>query len=114
VVLTALRLRTLHRTQDIGSAPEGGVNVCQRPIVNEVVGPLTTEFVRNFGREGATPYQRGFRPLGRVQPDEFLNDNVFRHLRPPQLRSAGATGLVVRTCLLVKKASRNGCRKILL
>ena len=35
------------------------MNVCQRPIVNEVLGPLVTEFVRNFGREGATSYQRG-------------------------------------------------------
>src|SRR5215813_13705340 len=40
------------------SALKGGVNVCQRQLVNEVRGPLVTEFVRNFGREDATPYQR--------------------------------------------------------
>src|SRR5215470_19179134 len=57
--LTALRLRALHRAEDISSALKGGVNVCQRQLVNEVFGPLGTEFVRNFGREGATPIQRG-------------------------------------------------------
>src|SRR5262249_49475291 len=57
--LTAPRLRALHRAEDIGSALKGGVNVCQRQLVNEVLGPLVTQFVRNFGREHATPYQRG-------------------------------------------------------
>ena len=31
------------------------MNVCQRQLVKEVLGPLVTEFVPNFGREGATP-----------------------------------------------------------
>jgi hypothetical protein len=57
VALTAPRLRTLHRAEDIGSALKGGVNVCQRQL-NEVRGFLVTEFVRNFRREDATPYQR--------------------------------------------------------
>jgi hypothetical protein len=35
------------------------VNACERQLVNEVLGPLVTEFVPNFGREGATPIQRG-------------------------------------------------------
>src|SRR5215470_10402773 len=48
--LTAPRLRTLHRAEDIGSALKGGVNVCQRQLVNELLGLLLTEFVRNFGR----------------------------------------------------------------
>src|SRR5499427_1156810 len=67
--LTALRLHTLHRAEDIGSALKGGVNVCQRQLVNEVLGPLVTEVVRNFGREDATPYQRSSNAslLGRVQ-----------------------------------------------
>jgi hypothetical protein len=47
---TAAR-RALHRAEDIGSALKGGVNFCQRQLVNEVLGPLVTEFVRNFGRE---------------------------------------------------------------
>src|SRR5262249_10911009 len=51
--------RVLHRAEDIGSALKGGVNVCQRQLVKEVLGPLVTEFVPNFGREGATPIQRG-------------------------------------------------------
>ena len=38
--LTARRPRALHRTEDIGSALKGGVNVCQRHLVNEVLGPL--------------------------------------------------------------------------
>jgi hypothetical protein len=45
--------------EDIGSALKGGVNVCQRQLVKEVLGPLVTEFVPNFGCEGATPIQRG-------------------------------------------------------
>jgi hypothetical protein len=60
LLLTVPRLRTPHRAEDIGSALKGGVNVCQRQLVNEVLGPLVTEFVRNFGREGATPIQRVF------------------------------------------------------
>ena len=65
---TALRLRARHRRRrcvivrpstfrfkDPGSVLKGGVNVCQRQLVNEVLGPLVTEFVPNFGREGATP-----------------------------------------------------------
>ena len=67
--LTAPRLRTPHRAEDIGSALKGGVNVCHRQRVNEVLGPLITEFVCNFGREGATPIQRGGNTslLGRAQ-----------------------------------------------
>ena len=57
--LTARRPRALHRTEDIGSVLKGGVNVCQQQLVNEVLGPLVTEFVRDFGREGATPIQLG-------------------------------------------------------
>ena len=45
--------------EDPGSVLKGGVKVFKRPLVNEVVGLLLTEFVRNFGREGATPIQRG-------------------------------------------------------
>jgi hypothetical protein len=29
---------------------KGGVNVCQQQLVNEVLEPLVTEFVPNFGR----------------------------------------------------------------
>src|SRR5258707_14016498 len=50
------------------SALKGVVNFCQRRLVNEVLGPLITELVPNFGREGATPIQRGSSAglLGRV------------------------------------------------
>ena len=68
LLATAPRLRALHRAEDIGSALKRGANVCQRQLVNEVLGPLVTEFVRNFGRENATPSQRDSNVslLGRV------------------------------------------------
>jgi len=81
MALMALRLRTLHRrnrcfldrlsaflSDDIGSSLKGGVEVCERQHVNEVLGPLVTEFARDLGREAATPIQRGFNGslLGRV------------------------------------------------
>jgi hypothetical protein len=55
-----LRLRTIHRAENIASALKRGVNVCQRQFVNEVIGPLVTEFIRNFGGEDATPIQHAF------------------------------------------------------
>jgi hypothetical protein len=73
------RLRALHRAEDIGSALKRGVNVCQRHLVNEVLGPLVTEFVRNFGREGATPIQHGPNAslLGRVQAVKLIRHNAL-------------------------------------
>ena len=70
----ALRLRTIHRAENIGSVFKAGVNVYQRQRVNEVLGPLVAEFVRNFGREDATPIQRGSNAsrLGRVQAVKFI------------------------------------------
>src|SRR5262249_56648814 len=75
MTLTAPRLRVLHRAEHIGGALKEGVNVCQRQLVNEVLRPLVTEFVRNFGREDATPYQRGFDAslLGRVQAIKLIS-----------------------------------------
>jgi hypothetical protein len=68
VALTVPRLRTLHRAEDIGNVLKGGVKVCAQQLVNELLGPLVTEFVRNFSREDATPYQRGSNGglLGRI------------------------------------------------
>jgi len=60
VALRLLHLRTIHRAENIGSALKRGVNVCQRQFVNEVLGPLVTEFIRNFGGEDATPIQHAF------------------------------------------------------
>src|SRR5262249_54344800 len=89
--LTAPRLRALQRAEDIGSALKGGVNVCQRQLVNEVLGPLVTQFVRNFGREDATTYQRGPNAslLGRVQAVKIIRHTTCRHLqsRPHRRRS---------------------------
>jgi hypothetical protein len=84
VPLTTPRLRALHRAKDIGSALKGGVNVCQRQLVDEVLGPLGTEFIRNLGREGATPNQRGSNAslLGRVQAVELIRHNALRFSEP--------------------------------
>jgi hypothetical protein len=82
VALMALRLPTLHRAENIGSALKEGVNVCQRHLVNEVLGPFATEFVPNFGREGATPIQRGSNASlpHRVQAIKLIRHNAPRHL----------------------------------
>ena len=64
------------------AALKRGVNVCQRQFVNEVLRPLVTEFVRNFGREGATPIQRGpdASLFGRVQAVKLIKHDALRHL----------------------------------
>src|SRR5262245_22320569 len=82
----APRLRALHRAEDIGSALKRGVNVCQRQPVNEVLGPLVTEFVRNFGREDATPIQ--------LDPNASLFGRVqaVKHIRHSAAHSAAGEG----------------------
>jgi len=59
---------TAFLSEDIGRVLKGGVKLCQLQLVNEMLGPLVTEFAHNLGREAATPIQRGFNasPLGRV------------------------------------------------
>jgi hypothetical protein len=79
----ALRLRTIHRAENIASALKRGVNVCQRQFVNEVLGPLVTEFIRNFGGEDATPIQHAFPTAafsitGRLV--KRIRHNALRHL----------------------------------
>src|SRR5215510_10310931 len=83
--------RSLHRAEDISSALKASVKVYKRQLVNEMLGPLVPEFVRNFGREGATRIQRGPNAslLGRVQAVKFI-----RHwCSPPSISilPAGAT-----------------------
>jgi hypothetical protein len=46
-----LRLRTICRAENIGNVLKRVVNVRQRRRVNEVLGPLVTEFICNVGRE---------------------------------------------------------------
>ena len=53
-------LRLRYRAENIGNVLKRVVNVCQREFVNEVLGPLVTEFVCNFGREDARPIQHAF------------------------------------------------------
>jgi hypothetical protein len=45
--------------KDRGSVLEGGVNVCKRLLVNEVLGLLLTEFFPDPTHKGATPIQCG-------------------------------------------------------
>jgi len=70
-------------SEDIGSVLKGSVNVCQRQLVNEMLGPLVTKFVRNFSREDATPYQRGSNGglLSRIQAVKFIRHNTSRIFR---------------------------------
>jgi len=77
----------LHPAEDIGSALKASVDVCQRQLVNEVFGPLVTKFVSNFGREDATPIQRGSNAslLGRVQGVKLIRHRALRHLRAAPL-----------------------------
>jgi hypothetical protein len=71
VALTAPRLRTLHRgsrfvldrlsafpSEDICTALKGGVKICQRQLVNEVLGLPVTECTLDSAYQGATPNQR--------------------------------------------------------
>jgi len=68
---------------------KGGVKVCQQELVNELLGPLVTEFVRNFSREDATPYQRGSNGglLGRIQAVKFIRHNTSRIFRAAHIES---------------------------
>src|SRR5262245_337630 len=88
LLATAPRLRALHRAEHTGRALKRGVKVCQRQLVNEVLGPLVTEFVRNFGREDATPIQLGPNAslFGRVQAVKLIRHSALpRRLEPPTL-----------------------------
>src|SRR5215471_2877351 len=61
-LLQALRCRCRRVNslfKDRGSVLEGGVKVCKRPLVNEVLGLLLTEFFPDPTHKGATPIQRG-------------------------------------------------------
>src|SRR5215472_5910885 len=57
------------------SISKRGVNVCQQQLVNELLGPLVTEFVRNFSRQDATPIQRN------SQAVKFIRHNTSRIFR---------------------------------
>src|SRR5262249_61417065 len=115
VPLTTPRLRALHRAKDIGSALKGGVNVCQRKLVNEVLGPLGTQFIRNLGREGATPNQRGSNAslLGRVQAVKLIRHNAHRLLRAvprPVGRLLSAPGSSVVPANSTCRVTGSSCR----
>jgi hypothetical protein len=75
---------------------------------------LVTEFVRNFGREDATSYQRGYNvsPLGRVEADERMKHSALRHLRAaPNPGQRGTTGLIsVHVCWLQKSQPKQECQ----
>ena len=62
-----------HRQRAQGSRESPPATTCQR-----MLGPLVTEFVRNFGREGATPIQRAFNAsfLARVQALKLIRHSA--------------------------------------
>src|SRR5262249_6824987 len=66
-------------SEDMGSAVKGSVNLCQRPLVNEVLGSLVTKFIRNFRREDATPYQRSSNAslFGRVHAVKLIRHGAL-------------------------------------
>src|SRR6516162_9004245 len=76
------RSSTRHRSDCGASAVAVSGKQNPRQLVNEVFGPLVTKFVRNFGREGATPIQRGSNAslLGRVQAVEPSRHSSLGHL----------------------------------
>src|SRR5262249_23024597 len=107
VALRLLHLRTIHRAENIGSALKRGVNVCQRQFINEVLGPLVTELIRNFSGEDATPIQHAFPtaafsiklgklvrhrrrpPLAKINPDHVAALSTKSNVEPGRpIRSA--------------------------
>jgi len=104
--LTVPRPRTFHRAEDIGNVLKGGVNVCQQQLVNELLGPLVTESVRNFSREDATPYQRGSNGglLGRIQAVKFIRHNTSRIFRAaPHCRGSPVARTRFKTLIYLKR-----------
>jgi len=67
--------------EDPGSALKGGVKVCKRPLVNEVLGLLLTEFFPDPTRKGATPIQT-YTAWTLKQPSR-LHVRLIRHSAPP-------------------------------
>jgi hypothetical protein len=81
-------------SEDIGSVLKGGVKVCQRQLVNEVLVSLVAEFALNLGREAATPIQGALNAsfLGCVQAFKLMRHNpgVVTGLRHPPARFSGS------------------------
>src|SRR5262249_51374260 len=90
VALRALRPRTLHRAENVSSALKRGVNICQRQFVNEVLGTLVAEVVRNLGGEDATPIQHAF-PTAAFWIITSRLVKLIRHSAPPE-----ASGVLVQ------------------
>jgi hypothetical protein len=87
VAVRALRPRTLHRAENVSSALKRGVNICQRQFVNEVLGTLVAEVVRNLGGEDATPIQHAF-PTAAFWIITSRLVKLIRHSAPPEASGA--------------------------
>src|SRR5262249_54299121 len=70
-----------------------------------MLGPLVTEFVPNFGREGATPIQRGSNAslLHRVQAVKIIRHTASRHLQSrPHRRQSSVARTRFKTLIYLK------------
>src|SRR5262249_4045921 len=97
------RLRTIHRAENIASALKRGVNVCQRQFVNEVLGPLVTKFIRNFGGEDATPIQHAFPTAAFLITSRLVK--LVRHSALPQASSAALEQMLAHVGALSTKSN---------
>ena len=93
------------------SVLKGGVNVCQRYLVNEVLGLLVTQFVRNFSRKDATPYQRGSNGslLGRIQAVKFIRHTTSRIFRAPHCRGSPDARTRFNVLIHLKRFGAGAC-----
>src|SRR5215472_6955737 len=77
----------LHPAENISSALKRGVNICQRQFVNEVLGTLVAQVVRNLGGEDAKPIQHAF-PTAAFWIITSRLVKLIRHSAPPKASGA--------------------------
>jgi hypothetical protein len=109
VALTAPRLSTF-APEDIGSALNGGAEVCQRQLVNEVLGPLLRSLLsiwRTRARHlssaaSIAAFSIASRPSNSLGPARFdLSEPSVQKPRP----HTKVTGVVFKKCKSLSKKS---------